>query len=179
MFDSTVSIGDIGDLKTAINGKAGLASPAFTGTPTAPTATTSTNNTQIATTAFVKAALLAFYPVGSIYMSTASTDPSTFMGGTWERIKDVFLLAAGDTYTAGNTGGEATHTLTTAEMPKHSHTGQYANTDGHYGGSSTEVRVWGGSGTDGTTRITNEVGSGSAHNNMPPYLVVYVWKRTA
>ena len=53
------------------------------------------------------------HPVGSVYISTAATDPADlFGGGTWERIKDVFLLAAGDTYAAGASGGEAAHTLT-------------------------------------------------------------------
>ena len=50
------------------------------------------------------------YPVGSIYISAASTSPATLFGGTWEQIKDTFLLAAGDTYTAGETVGEAEHT---------------------------------------------------------------------
>ena len=68
-----------------------------------------------------KALLNAIYPVGSIYMSVNSTSPATLFGGTWERIKDRFLLAAGDAYAAGGTGGEATHTLTEGEMPAHSH----------------------------------------------------------
>ena len=62
------------------------------------------------------------YPVGSIYMSINNTDPSELFGGEWERIKDTFLLASGDTYDGGSTGGSATHTLTTNEMPTHSHT---------------------------------------------------------
>lgn len=57
------------------------------------------------------------YPVGSIYMSVNDTDPSLLFHGTWERIKDRFLLASGDTYSAGSTGGEATHTLNINEMP--------------------------------------------------------------
>ena len=61
------------------------------------------------------------YPVGSIYMSAVNTSPSTLFGGTWEQIKDTFLLSAGDTYNAGTTGGEAEHTLTTSEMPSHNH----------------------------------------------------------
>lgn len=61
------------------------------------------------------------YPIGAIYMSINSTDPGTLFGGTWERIKDTFLLSAGDTYSAGATGGEATHTLTVDEMPSHTH----------------------------------------------------------
>lgn len=63
------------------------------------------------------------YPIGSIYMSANSIDPGTlFAGTTWEQLKDRFLLGAGDTYTAGDTGGSASHTLTTDEMPSHNHT---------------------------------------------------------
>lgn len=63
------------------------------------------------------------YPVGSIYMSTSNVSPATlFSGTTWEQIQDKFLLSAGSTYTAGSTGGEATHVLTEAEMPAHTHT---------------------------------------------------------
>ena len=61
------------------------------------------------------------WPVGSIYMSVNSTNPGTLFGGTWQRLKDRFLLGAGDTYAAGSQGGEATHTLTIDEMPAHSH----------------------------------------------------------
>ncbi|WP_405378414.1 phage baseplate protein [Phascolarctobacterium sp.] len=63
------------------------------------------------------------YPVGSLYWSKNAADPSTLFGGTWERVKDTFILAAGDSYKAGSTGGEASHTLTTNEMPSHGHTG--------------------------------------------------------
>lgn len=63
----------------------------------------------------------AIYPVGSIYTSTDSTSPASRFGGTWERIQDRFLLTAGSTYAAGNTGGSATHTLTVAELPAHAH----------------------------------------------------------
>ena len=73
----------------------------------------------------------AVYPVGSIYLSINSTNPSTLFGGTWEQIKDKFLLACGDTYTNGSTGGEATHTLTTNEIPSHSHTASTNSTGGH------------------------------------------------
>ena len=61
------------------------------------------------------------YPIGSIYLSVNSVDPSTIFGGTWEKIKDKFLLSDGDTYSIGSTGGEATHTLTIDEMPSHNH----------------------------------------------------------
>lgn len=61
-------------------------------------------------------------PVGSLYWSSKSTEPSVLFGGTWKRVKDVFILAAGDNYEAGKVGGEATHKLTTNEMPSHTHT---------------------------------------------------------
>lgn len=61
------------------------------------------------------------YPVGSIYMSVNATDPGKLFGGTWQRIKERFLLGAGDTHAAGNTGGEFEHTLTLDEMPSHIH----------------------------------------------------------
>ena len=120
------------------------------------------------------------YPVGSIYLSVSSTSPQTLFGGTWERIKDRFLLAAGSTYTAGATGGEATHELTVSELPKHTHRIMMGNAEG------TAQRVmryidtgsawWSGSGND---KLSEEIGGDAAHNNMPPYLAVYIWKRTA
>jgi hypothetical protein len=61
------------------------------------------------------------FPVGAIYLSLDSTNPSSYFGGEWELIKDTFLLGAGDIYTAGDTGGEAEHTLTVDELPSHRH----------------------------------------------------------
>lgn len=121
------------------------------------------------------------YPVGAIYMSTVATNPKTLFGfGTWEQIKDTFLLAAGSTYSAGSTGGEATHTLTISEMPNHNHAIWYPNAGAannsapigypQVGSKSTYYAVG---------SYDGDVGGGEAHNNMPPYLVVYVWKRTA
>jgi microcystin-dependent protein len=114
------------------------------------------------------------YPIGSIYTSINDVSPSILFGGTWEQIKDTFLLSAGDTYTAGTTGGEASHTLTIEEMPEHNHN-LMAKQDGG-GGNSNYWRP----STSGTTVswITKSGGS-KAHNNMPPYLTVYMWKRTA
>lgn len=122
------------------------------------------------------------YPVGAIYMSTVETNPSTLFGfGTWERIQDTFLLAAGSTYSAGSTGGEATHTLTEGEIPAHRHMITYPNAGGPYGDaaigypeSSNTKKTW-----MAEMCKTESVGGGTAHNNMPPYLAVYVWKRTA
>ena len=61
------------------------------------------------------------YPVGSIYWSSNNTNPGTLFGGTWTQIKDRFILAAGDSYTNGSTGGAATVTLTVSNMPSHTH----------------------------------------------------------
>ena len=135
---------------------------------------------QVASATNVKSSIIDIvYPVGSIYMSVNSTSPASLFGGTWSQLKDRFLLACGDTYSNGATGGEATHKLTVAEMPAHTHTGKVYNTDGHYSGSMHETRAW--SDTSGTSelQITNSVGGNGAHNNMPPYLAVYIWKRTA
>lgn len=120
-------------------------------------------------------ATLGLYPVGSIYMSVVNTSPATLFGGTWEQIKDTFLLSAGDTYAAGSTGGEAEHTLTVNEMPSHRH--QLATSVVSYNGSDT-ARYTGSTYT--TDKVyTTYVGGSEAHNNMPPYLTVYVWQRTA
>ena len=135
------------------------------------------------------------HPVGSIYWSTNITSPETLFGGTWEQIKDTFILAAGDSYSAGSTGGEATHTLVTNEIPAHYHNiREYGNTSNMYTNSksiSTSGNIYvrtlsaaGGylssvSDTDTYRLRTADVGGGKAHNNMPPYLVAYCWKRTA
>lgn len=115
------------------------------------------------------------YPVGSIYLSTVNTDPGTIFGGTWQQLKDRFLLAAGDTYAAGSIGGEATHTLTTDEIPSHSHT----QTVTYSSGSTAWANTWSGSNVQGSPQNTGGAGGGQAHNNMPPYLAVYVWERIA
>ena len=121
------------------------------------------------------ASLESVYPVGSIYLSVLETNPATLFGfGTWEQIKDKFLLAAGDTYAAGSEGGEATHTLTVDEMPAHTHTANALTTSGGQYYESGH----GGSGSWGFGVTTSATGGGQAHNNMPPYLAVYMWQRT-
>lgn len=118
------------------------------------------------------------YPVGAIYISAAATDPGTLFGGTWERIKDRFLLAAGDTYAAGKTGGEASHTLTADEIPEIKMSYQYTGQSTTIG--TDAIRLY-----DGDGKLNQYTGpqssncGGKAHNNMPPYLAVYTWKRTA
>lgn len=194
------------------------ASPGLTGTPTAPTAAVDTNNTQIATCGFVRNAIAKYapmldtmkkiYPVGSIYMSTVSTNPATLFGfGTWEAMPAGHVLLAqgksswGTTYNAGSTGGEATHQLTVGEIPNHNHTGSI-NTAGEHTHSLTLKALWGdgngsGNGWAGDTRdggsrtntfstvgnhthtvTINSTGSGQPHNNLQPYISVYMWKRT-
>ena len=122
------------------------------------------------------------YPVGSIYMSINNTNPSLLFGGTWEKIEDTFLLASGTNYATGTTGGEATHTLITNEIPSHFH--REANSTVVYNASSSNRFATSGSGTriSLATNLdinTNSTGGGQAHNNMPPYLAVNIWKRTA
>ncbi len=117
------------------------------------------------------------HPVGSIYMSLDSTDPSLLFGGTWERIEGRFLLAASNTYKAEETGGEATHKLTVAEMPSHSHS--ITNAGGLMGWAGVK-NLSAPESNNGT--ITNQAklsnaGNSAAHNNMPPYLSVYMWRR--
>lgn len=121
------------------------------------------------------------YPVGSIYMSVNATNPKNLFGGTWEQIQGRFLLGMSSSYPAGSQGGEATHTLTANEMPNHTH--QY-------------IDYWTVAAASGTGRqavkfnnnmyspesgglSTGSSGGGKPHNNMPPYLAVYIWKRTA
>lgn len=111
-----------------------------------------------------------FHPVGSIYTSTVSTDPGDLFGGTWEQIKDVFLLAAGDTYDAGDTGGTAEVTLTSTQLP----IAAWQSTSGS-GAIETSTSGAAGAGRGMWTQATTW---GQAHENMPPYLVVYAWKRT-
>lgn len=125
-----------------------------------------------------KRLLDAVWPVGSIYLSASEISPETLFGGTWQRVKDRFLLAAGDVYEPGETGGEAQHTLTKAEMPAHTHgydfTGQSTVT------GVTAIRLYDADGRRNEYRgASASAGGGAAHNNMPPYLAVYVWRRTA
>lgn len=124
------------------------------------------------------------YPVGSIYMSINNVSPVTLFGGKWVQIQGRFLLGASDVYKANTTGGEATHTLTENEMPAHAH----YMASGNSGGDSTWTPDAGSYlvdsiTTDKTTYWAqigmNNAGGSAAHNNMPPYLVVYMWRRLA
>lgn len=115
----------------------------------------------------------AIYPVGSIYIAYNHTDPSTLFGGTWERMTDGFLWASRSTDIIGQIGGEKEHKLTIAEMPAHDHGGTYTNA------GSARTHAW--LPSDGTAMGFSavSVGQGKAHNNMPPYIQVSMWRRTA
>ena len=138
---------------------------------------------------FETSILQIVYPIGSIYMSISNANPSDLFGfGTWERIQDTFLLAAGGTYAAGSTGGEATHTLTLDEMPKHGHEfGAYKDIATGTAYQTFTQQKWAtgtfaksGIPAEGSNAVGVHVTGGSQpHNNMPPYLSVYMWKRTA
>lgn len=130
------------------------------------------------------------YPVGSVFISVSSVSPESLFGGKWERIKGRFLLAADDTYKAGSLGGEAAVSLTTEQNGSHGHNFNVAGNDKVTSGVrislglpgtvySGEVTVGVGSDWTSSGYVTiTESGKGEAHNNMPPYLSVYVWQRT-
>ena len=172
-------------LETVIATKADLASPTLTGTPLAPTASYGTDTTQVATTAFVQDALAALHPVGSIYINaTSSTNPATLLGfGTWTafgagRVMVGLDSSDSDFNEAEETGGSKTHTLTTDEIPAHTHS--YNDNKSYLTGIVAD-------GTNDNAHTTNvdlarttgSTGGGNAHNNLQPYVVVYMWKRTA
>lgn len=144
------------------------------------------------------------YPVGAIYLSTVATSPADLFGGTWEEMPAGRVLLAqgeaewGTTYTAGSTGGEATHQLSVGELPAHTHTASISTAGNHTHpfqfGRSYETNRGVPGGGDGDRTYTNdtlesgshthtitiaESGSNSTHNNMQPYLTCYMWCRTA
>lgn len=117
------------------------------------------------------------YPVGAIYLSVTDANPASLFGGTWERIGGRFLLGADSTYAAGSTGGESAHTLTVDEMPRHNHEIDNLNSSGNDTPFMT-VQAQEKKGYGGNVQ-TMYAGGGKARNNLPPYLAVYMWKRTA
>lgn len=115
------------------------------------------------------------YPVGAIYISARSTSPASLFGGTWEQVKDRFLLAAGSSYAAASTGGAATVTLTTDQIPSHTHSIREGTTNG----TTSGYRFSATSGNFSMAGYIDYAGGGEAHDNMPPYLAVYMWKRVS
>lgn len=153
----------------------------------------SSNVFQLGDNAFLTAQ--GAYPVGAIYLSVNDVDPATLFGGVWERISQGrFLIGAGanvanttdywgaypagkENFPAGEMGGEVEHTLTVDEMPSHTHSERL-----EWG----TTKAWGLTGTGQGANavvdqgsVTGATGGGKPHNNMPPYLVVFMWKRVS
>ena len=185
------------NIAVAVATKADLASPTFTGTPLAPTASFSTSTTQLATTAFVQAALAALHPVGSIYINaTNSTNPGTLLGfGTWTAFGAGRVLVgfnSGNVLfdTAEETGGNAdstlpthTHTATSTDAG-HNHPNGVSGTSSLSGAgsnptpSSSDYTNTGNANASITTTIASAGVSGT-NTNYQPYITVYMFKRTA
>lgn len=194
---------EFNNIATAIDSKADTTSPVFAGTPTAPTAASGTNTTQLATTAFVTAALQAVYPVGSIYINAgATTNPATLLGfGTWVAFGAgrvmVGLNGSDALFDAlEETGGSkdavvVSHTHSISD-PGHSHGDDYYvnGFDGNRYGAQLHVNgpfTW----PDGSSTVANNTasattgvsvsttGSSGANANLQPYVTVAMWKRTA
>lgn len=193
------------NIATAVATKADLTSPTFTGTPTLPTGTTgvtqssSDDTTKLATTAFVQDVAdvikSALFPVGVIYTATVSTNPATLIGfGTWTAFgAGRVLIGNGGGFTAGATGGSAdavvvshNHTATTTITdPGHAHTLGFFTvggtaSDGMFSSASSTV-VTTNSATTGITASTTNTATGvsGTNANLQPYVVVYMWQRTA
>ena len=191
-------------VRTAVNSKADLNGDSgedFTmNNGTAATQSAGNNTTKVATTAFVTTAVAALdaaainaivYPVGSIFTTVSSTAPATLLGmGTWAAFgagKVPIGIDSGDTDfdTAEETGGSKTasgttgsHALSISEMPAHTHT---VDTTGGEAGSTARLAY----GQSNTTKATSSTGGGAGHTHtvansiVQPYIVVYMWKRTA
>ena len=191
-------------IASAIQSKADLASPAFTGVPTAPTAALLTNTAQVATTAFVQAALQAAYPVGSVYINAGvTTNPVTLLGfGTWVEFgagRVLVGLNASDALfdTLEETGGskdavvvQHNHTATstsTVTDPGHNHKfysgyGSESLSNGHLFGFNTgayDTSTVPTGVTVATATTVENTGSSGTNANLPPYITVKMWKRTA
>ena len=131
----------------------------------------------------VKEMLLLVYPVGSIYMSNKSTNPSSLFGGTWVEWGKGRVPVGVDTSDSNfssveKMGGASTVTLTTKQIPSHTHHigGEAINYNGKYaveGSSFYTAQLM------GSVSRTDATGEGQAHNNLQPYITCYMWKRTA
>jgi hypothetical protein len=184
---------EFANIAIAVATKADLISPTFTGTPLAPTAATATNTTQLATTAFVQAVVQLLHPVGSIYTAIVATNPNTLFGfGTWTAFGAGRMLISLDSgnalfNTAEETGGSAdsvvvshTHTATVTD-PGHVHAGVISITGTNFTGpgdrGSTATST--SSAVTGISVANSTEGSSGTNANYPPFIAVYMWKRTA
>jgi len=178
-----------------------VASPAFTGNPTAPTPASSDNDTSVATTAFVQSVVRALHPVGSIYTATVSTNPATLFGfGTWTQFAaGRMMMGAGGAFSPGATGGSNdaitvshTHTASVSD-PGHRHgyddayfaelpnSGILGSADSDYDNSYVyrSPRPTTDTVATGISVSLSTTGSSGTNANLPPYIVVYMWQRTA
>jgi len=123
------------------------------------------------------------FPVGSVFIAVVSTAPAALLGyGTWSafgvgRVMVGFNSGDVDFNVAEKTGGSKTHILTEAEMPSHSHTENAPSSSS--GGGVRFATDSNANGSIDSTLSTGETGAGNAHNNLQPYVTVYMWKRTA
>lgn len=191
---------EFNNIATAVNTKADINSPALTGNPTAPTPTFGNNTTSVATTAFVQAALQAVYPVGSIYINASSTtNPATLLGfGTWVEFgagrvvvgqnasdaafdtleetggsKDAIVVSHSHTATVNDPGHS--HSLPGQLIQGNSNTAPSALTDNNGRPLSSTTNAAG----TGISVGISTTGSSGTNANLPPYIVVKMWKRTA
>lgn len=123
------------------------------------------------------------YPIGSIYLTTSEINPSNYFGGTWEAFSAGRVLVCVDTNdtdfnTSQKTGGASTHTLTTAQMPKHRHQHSAQTSAIKSTGGADRPLDYTESGSHWNSRIAYS-GTTSAHNNLQPYITCYIWLRTA
>lgn len=119
-------------------------------------------------------AWMKVYPVGSIYFAYNHEDPAVLFGGTWVRLENTFLWATNANGEIGKTGGEASVKLTVDEIPSHSHNVGLETSKLQQGTHYSRVTAAGNS-----TSVVSSTGGGKAHNNMPPYIEVSAWRRTA
>ena len=196
---------EFNNIAVAVETKANIASPALTGTPTAPTAASGNNTTQLATTAFVTAALQTLYPVGSIYINAGvSTNPGTLLGfGTWTAFgagrvmvglngsdslfdaleetggsKDAVTVSHTHTFSSTtSTSGDHTHTSTRDMLGEQS--GPFAWSSGSYATKGSSFLNNAGSHTHTVSGTTDSTGSSGTNANLQPYITVAMWKRTA
>jgi hypothetical protein len=192
---------EFNNIATAVATKADLLSPTFTGTPAAPTASFGESTTQLATTAFVQAALQALHPVGSVYINaTNSTNPGTLLGfGTWSAFGAGRVPVGFDSSNALFDAAEETGGSADSILPTHTHSATSVVTDpGHaheidsvvitapddFQVNVSMVRPGSGTTSTETTGITvattnANAGVSATNGNYQPYITVYMWKRTA
>ena len=157
------------------------------------------DNARYVTSGSSETSALKAYPVGSIYMSVNSTNPKDLFGGEWEQLQNRFLVGVGSSYGNGETGGASSytpkgsvggHTRTTNEIPNHTHSIHCAYTSGGDRRDSDVIVYdgWDMNGYKWTTEWSGSVGGGGSHSHgftgtaqtiLPPYLAVYMWKRTS